>query len=48
MQEGHKIQGFSVISGGEAAAMLQPAERAFHDIALFVDEARVTAFSDAV
>jgi hypothetical protein len=39
IEKGHKIKGFSVISGGDATAVLQPAKGALHDIALFVDAA---------
>lgn len=48
VQEGRKIKGFSVISGCDAAAMLESAKGAFHDIAFFIDAARVTPFCNAV
>lgn len=48
MQESHKVQCFSVISGGDAAAMFQPAKCSFHDIAFLVYVARIAAFADTV
>lgn len=48
MQESHKIQGFSIVSGGDATAMLEPAKGAFHDVAFFVDAARIAARLDVM
>jgi hypothetical protein len=47
VQKGRKIEGFSVISCGDAAAVLEPTESALHDIAFSVGAARVTTESGA-